>query len=943
MKKKLYLLDAYALIYRGYFAFIRNPRINSRGMDTSAVFGFMLTFDEIRKKAENDYLAVAFDPKGPTFRHEEYEAYKAQRQETPESIRTGVPFIKDIIRAMGVKIYETPGYEADDVIGTISALAGQSNDLEVLMVTPDKDYAQLVGDNVFIYKPMKGADFERLGPEEVVAKYGLKHQSQMIDLLALMGDASDNIPGCPGVGEKTAAKLLSQYKDIDDIYAHIGEIKGTLGQKLAEGEELVRLSRRLVTIERSIPMDFSIEECRVGEIDMAEITRLYEELEFKTLLKRFEDNGSTVSPEPTVQVQPVAQSGMRQVSLFDDLFAPKAETPGDPNSHLSLSGYKTMVDEDVRYEVVDGIDEIKRLAKTLGEYPVFAFDTETDALDSLTAGIVGASFAVAERQAYYIPLPEDKEAVVKLLEPLQPIFLNPDILKVGQNIKFDLEVLARYGIVAMGPCFDTMIAHYLLNPELSHGMDYMSENYLNYRPIPISDLIGAKGKKQLSMRDVPVEKVAPYAAEDADITLRLYHFLEPQIRERHLESLLYDLEMPLMSVLMAMEQEGVTIDTDELKTVAHDLEGRLLQLEKEIHASAGVEFNINSPKVVGEVLFETLGIGSKHKKTKTGNYATGEEVLQKLTGEHPVVEMILRYRGLRKLLSTYVEALPQLINPGTGRIHTTYNQTVAATGRLSSTNPNLQNIPIRDEDGREIRKAFIANHPDEIFVSADYSQIELRLMAHLSGDEALTDAFRSGKDVHAATASKIYGIPLEEVTSEMRRRAKTANFGIIYGISSFGLSERLSIPRKEASELIAGYFASYPKVKEYMDRVISEAREKGYVETILGRRRYLKDIHAGNAVVRGYAERNAVNAPIQGSAADIIKLAMVHIARRLKEENLRSKMILQVHDELNFSVPVGEYDRLVTIVREEMEGVCPGLSVPLTVDIGKGNNWLEAH
>lgn len=937
MKKKLYLLDAYALIYRGYFAFIRNPRINSQGKDTSAVFGFLLTFDEIRKKAKDDYLAVVFDPKGPTFRHETYPEYKAQREETPDSIRFGVPYIKEIIKGMGVQIYEVPRYEADDVIGTIAKQVGESGEAEVLMVTPDKDYGQLVSDNVFIYKPLKGADFERIGPAEVVEKYGIRNHGQVIDLLALMGDASDNVPGAPGVGEKTAAKLLSQYNDVDDIYAHVSEIKGKLGERLAENEALVRLSRELVTIVTDAPVDFTLEDCKIREIDLPAITRIYEELEIKTLLKKVTEEATSTPPPAPTEVQ--------QASLFGDLFAPKAETPAEEDTASeSLSSYRTILDEKPEYHTVSTSEGVEDLARRLMQSDVFAFDTETDGLDALTAGIVGASFACKEGEAWYIPLPEEKAEATALLAPLVPLFARKDILKVGQNIKFDLEVLVRYGIMPCAPYFDTMIAHYILNPELSHGMDYMSENYLGYRPIPITDLIGPKGKKQLSMRDVPVEKVAPYAAEDADVTLRLYHFLRPQIEERALGSLFYDLEMPLMEVLMAMEQEGVTLNTAELRTVATDMEARLAVLEKEIYESAGVEFNINSPKVVGEVLFDRLGLGSKHKKTKTGNYATGEEILQKLKSEHPVVEMILRYRGLRKLLSTYVEALPELINPATGRIHTTYNQTVAATGRLSSTNPNLQNIPIRDDDGREIRKAFTAHHPQtDIFVSADYSQIELRLMAHLCGDEALVEAFRTGQDIHASTAAKIFGVALDEVTSEMRRRAKTANFGIIYGISSFGLSERLGIPRKEASELIDGYFASYPKVKAYMDKVIAEARERGYVETILGRRRYLKDIHAGNAVVRGYAERNAVNAPIQGSAADIIKLAMVRIAERLRREGLEAKMILQVHDELNFSCPKTELDRLSVIIREEMEGVCPSLSVPLTVDIGSGDNWLQAH
>ena len=926
MTKKLYLLDAYALIYRGYFPFSRNPRISSKGMDTSATFGFMLTFDEIRRVAQDEYLAVVFDPSGPTFRHEEYPDYKAQRQETPPSIREGVPYIKQIIKHSGVQMYEIPGYEADDVIGTIAKKMESHKGIEVLMVTPDKDYGQLVSEDTYIYKPLKGAEFERLGPTEVADKYGLQSHRQVIDLLALMGDASDNVPGCPGVGQKTAAKLLSQYRDLDEIYAHIDEIKGKVGTNLSTYEEQVRLSRHLVTIETNVPMEFELEDCKVGPRDMNALTEILEELEFRSFLnkyrKEYAQNGTSDS------------FGGEQLGLFD--------LPGS-QSQAPAPGFES---EEKRgdYHKVSSPEEIEDLVQKLGGVEAFAFDTETDGLDPLTAGIVGASFSSHSGEGYYIPLPEDQSEATQMLQPLRPLFLNPGILKVGQNLKFDIEVLNRYGIEVEGPLFDTMIAHYLLNPELPHGMDAMAKNHLGYDTIPISALIGKRGRGQKSMREIPVDEVVTYAAEDADITFRLYEYLAPKMEEEHLHRLFYEMEMPLMQVLCRMEQTGVHVDARSLAEAADDLSSRLGILESEIYESAGLHFNINSPKEVGEVLFDHLKLSDKAKKTKTGNYVTREEELEKVRDKHPVVEMILRYRGLRKLLSTYADALPSLINPTTGRVHTTYNQAATSTGRLSSTNPNLQNIPVRDEDGREIRKAFIPLNPDkELFISADYSQIELRLMAHLSEDPSLLEAFRENRDIHSATASKIFDVNPEEVTREQRRRAKTANFGIIYGISAFGLSERLGIPRSEASDLIKGYFESYPGVKRYMDDAIESARKKGYVETLFGRRRYLKDIHAGNATVRGYAERNAVNAPIQGSAADLIKIAMIRIQDRIKEEGLHSRMILQVHDELCFSVPQDEVERMKSLIQEAMEGVYPDLKVPLTVEIGIGSNWLEAH
>lgn len=921
---KLFLIDAYALIYRSYYAFLKNPRINSKGVNTSAIFGFINSLEDVLRRENPTHIAVAFDPKGPTFRHEAYDLYKAQREETPEVIRQSVPIIKEVIEAYNIPILEVPRYEADDVIGTIAKQA-EKEGFDVYMMTPDKDYAQLVSEHIFMYRPKFGGDYEVMGVDEVLKKYSLTSVEQVIDLLGLMGDSSDNIPGCPGVGEKTAQKLLEEYGSIENLLDNAHRLKGALQKRVTDNMEQIRFSKFLATIKTDVPIQYDAKKCVREKPNEERLTEIYTELEFRTFINKFK----------TEPQKPPTPKGPVQGDLFD-IFAAE---------DTSVSKYSTLADlksTPHTYHIVD--NEVKRanLGRFLLSQEFFAFDTETDGLDPLTAGLVGMSFAVKENEAWYVPVPANREEADKVIAHFSPALQNEQSLKIGQNIKFDIIEMRKYGVRVAGPLFDTMIAHYLLNPELRHGMDYLAETYLKYKTVPITDLIGAKGKKQLTMRDVPVSKIAEYAAEDADITLRLKNFFAPELKKAGIESLFFDMEMPLIYVLVEMEVTGVKLDTVALKQSSDELTAQLNRLEKEIYELAGEKFNINSAKQVGEVLFDHLKIEEKAKKTKTGSYSTSEDILEKMRSKHPVVGKLLEYRGLKKLLSTYIDALPELINPETGKVHTSYNQTVTATGRLSSTNPNLQNIPIRDELGREIRKAFIPENDDCIFFSADYSQIELRIMAHLSNDEHMIEAFRSGADIHAATAAKIYGIPVEEVTGDMRRKAKTANFGIIYGISVFGLAERLTIPRGESKELIDGYFRTYPGVREYMDESIRIAKEKGYVETIYKRKRYLPDINSHNAVVRGYAERNAINAPIQGSAADIIKVAMVRIFRRFEAEGLRSRMILQVHDELNFNVYKDEQERVKQIVLEEMENVMP-LQVPLIADCGEGKNWLEAH
>ena len=927
---KLFLIDAYALIYRSYYAFLKNPRINSKGMNTSAIFGFINSLEDVLKRENPTHIAVAFDPKGPTFRHEAYELYKAQREETPEVIRQSVPIIKDIIEAYNIPILEVPRFEADDVIGTVSKQA-EKEGFEVYMMTPDKDYGQLVSEHIFMYRPKFGGDYEVMGVKEVLNKYSLTSVDQVIDLLGLMGDSSDNIPGCPGVGEKTAQKLLEEYGSIENLLENTDKLKGALQKRVTENAEQIRFSKFLATIKTDVPIQFNAVKCVREKPNETRLTEIYTELEFRTFINKMTGEEKKSAPAP----QKVAAKGPVQSNLFD-LFAP--EEPSVPK-YSTLASLKTTLHV---YKTVDTEEEMAKLGRFLADQDFFAFDTETDGIDPLTAGLVGMSFAVKENEAWYVPVPADKEEAAKIVTHFSPALQNRKSQKIGQNIKFDIIVLRKYGVRVAGPLFDTMIAHYLLNPELRHGMDYLAETYLKYKPVPISQLIGPKGKNQLCMRDVPLAQIAEYAAEDADVTLKLKNFFAPELKKAGIESLFFDIEMPLIYVLVEMEATGVKLDTVALKQSSEELTAALNNLEKEIYELAGVKFNINSSKQVGEVLFEHLKIEEKAKKTKTGSYSTSEDILEKMRSKHPVVGKLLEYRGLKKLLSTYIDALPELISPETGKIHTSFNQTVTATGRLSSTNPNLQNIPIRDELGREIRKAFIPDNEDCTFFSADYSQIELRIMAHLSQDEHMIEAFRSGADIHSATAAKIYGIPVEEVTGDMRRKAKTANFGIIYGISIFGLAERLNIPRAESKELIEGYFKSYPGIRDYMDESIRIAKEKGYVETIFKRKRYLPDINSHNAIVRGYAERNAINAPIQGSAADIIKVAMVRIYNRFEEEGLKSKMILQVHDELNFNVCQDEQEKVRQIVLEEMENAIQ-LQVPLIADCGEGKNWLEAH
>lgn len=919
---KLFLFDAYALIYRAYYAFIKNPRINTKGMNTSAVLGFCNTLHEVLAKEKPTYLGVAFDPHGPTFRSEAYAQYKAQREETPEDIRRSVPVIKEILGAMRIPVLEAEGFEADDVIGTLAKKAG-SEGIRTYMLTPDKDYGQLVGGNVVMYRPRHGGGYETLDEAGVCQKYGITGTAQVIDLLGLMGDAADNIPGCPGVGEKTAVKLLQQFGSVDALLERTSELKGALKKKVEENAEQIRFSKFLATIRTDVPVELDLEKLRVTEPDTAELRRLFTELEFKTLLDKFLNNRENIKNNANGQL---------------DLFS---EITTDGQVGEEKSALKTLTDTPHTYKLVDTEEDMLKLRDFFMTKSFLSLDTETTSTNTIDAELVGLSFSVSENEAFYVPVPADRQQAQNIVNIFKPVYEQSSILKIGQNIKYDMEVLANYGVELAGEMFDTMLAHYLLQPEQRHNMDDMAETYLGYRTIHIDELIGPKGKGQKSMRDLPPEEVYEYAAEDADVTLKLKNLLEPKLKESGVWQLFSEVEMPLVRVLASMEMNGVRLDTDSLKETSQILTARMNDIEQEIYRLAGEEFNIASPRQVGEILFGKMKIVEKPKKTKTGQYVTSEEVLQQLRGKSEIVGKILEHRGLKKLLGTYVDALPKLVNPRTGHIHTSFNQTVTATGRLSSSDPNLQNIPVRGEDGKEIRKAFI---PEEgcLFFSADYSQIELRVMAHLSGDENMQEAFREGYDIHAATAAKIYHETMDSVTRDQRTRAKRANFGIIYGITVFGLAERLDISRKEAAELIDGYFATFPKVAEYMEQAKETAREKGYAETLMHRRRYLPDITSHNATVRGFAERNAINAPIQGTAADIIKIAMVRIYDRFKRENIRSKMLLQVHDELNFSVYPDEKERVERIVLEEMQNAYP-LDVPLVADCGWGANWLEAH
>lgn len=919
---KLYLLDAYALIYRAYYALIQKPRINSKGMNTSAIYGFVNTLEEVKTLFSPTHMAVAFDPAGKTFRHEIYEPYKAQRQETPEDIRKSVPVIKDIIRAYNIPILEVEHYEADDVIGT-AASRFASADTEVYMLTPDKDYGQLVGQNIWMLRPMKGGTFEKLGPDEINAKYGIDSPKKVIDLLGLMGDSSDNIPGCPGVGEKTAVTLIKQFGGIDALLSGKDHLKGALKNKVTDNEQQILLSRDLATIRTDIPLPFSLDELKLHDIDREEVRKLFSELEFRSLLSRVLGEGKKYA---------------RSVQIEGDLFAVNPTEDTKVQEKTNLRGLNSVTHT---YKLVEDEEEMRALSQKFLSAKTLSLDTETTGTDAMTAELVGLSFAVEEFEAYYIPVPPEREEAQKIVDIFKPAYENPSSLKTGQNIKYDMLVLARYGVDIKGKMFDTMVAHYVLQPELPHNMDALAEQYLGYSTIKIEELIGPKGKKQKNMRDLPPGDVYEYACEDADVTLRLKNALHDELVRNDAIQLFEEVEMPLVRVLAAMELTGVRIDTETLRETSELFTLRMNKLEEEVFALAGESFNLSSPKQVGEILFDKLKIDERAKRTKTGQYVTSEEVLEKLRPRHEIVDRILNYRGLKKLTSTYVDSLPTLINPSTGKIHTSFNQTVTSTGRLSSSNPNLQNIPVRGDDGKEIRKAFIPE-PGCTFFSADYSQIELRIMAHLSGDKHMIEAFLEGDDIHASTAAKIYHKPIGDVTRDERRKAKTANFGIIYGISVFGLAERLNVPRSEARELIDGYFATYPRVREYMDESIERARRQGYIETLLRRRRYLPDINSRNAIVRGYAERNAINAPIQGSAADIIKIAMVRIYNRFLSENLRSTMMLQVHDELNFSVVPEEREIVEQIVIHEMENAY-SLSVPLKADCGWGANWLEAH
>ncbi len=918
---KLFLIDAYALIYRSYYALIKNPRINSKGFNTSAVMGFVNTLNEIMIKEQPTHIAVAFDH-GKTFRDEAFPQYKAQREETPEDIRRSVPVIKDIIAAMNIPALQADGFEADDIIGTLAVKAGGQG-VETYMLTPDKDYGQLVRDNVFIFRPRHGGGYEKMGPKEVCAKYAIDSPQRVIDLLALMGDSADNFPGCPGVGEKTAAKLIAQFGDVDNMLENTADIKGKLREKVESAVDDIRMSKFLATIRTDVPIDLDLDSMRLGEPDEQKLREIFNELEFKTLADKILNK---------------SKNNKKSVKQQLDLFA---ENPTDEPESSENASFETLQTTPHVYYLIENETDARKILDFFLTKEILSLDTETTSTNPIDAELVGLSFSVEEKKAFYVAVPDNREEAQKIVNIFKPLYENPEILKIGQNLKYDLEVLHNYGVSLAGPMFDTMIAHYLIQPELRHNMDYMAETLLHYRTIHIEELIGERGRNQRNMRDLKPAEVYEYAAEDADITLRLYNVLLPKLKECGAEQLFYEIEMPLMPVLAEMELNGIRIDTESLAETSSILTSRMRQLETQIYEAAGEEFNIASPKQVGEILFGKMKIVDKPKKTKTGQYVTSEEVLQQLRHKNPIVDDILAHRGLKKLLGTYVDALPKLINRRTGHIHTSFNQAVTSTGRLSSSDPNLQNIPVRGEDGKEIRRCFI---PEEgcLFFSADYSQIELRVMAHLSGDENMAEAFRLGHDIHAATAAKIYKEDIADVTRDQRTKAKRANFGIIYGITVFGLAERLDISRAEAAQLIDGYFASFPKVAQYMEQSKETARAKGYAETFFHRRRYLPDINSHNATVRNFAERNAINAPIQGSAADIIKIAMVRISRRFKAEGIKSKMILQVHDELNFSVIPEEKEKVQRIVLEEMQNAYP-LNVPLVADCGWGANWLEAH
>jgi DNA polymerase I len=940
-QKRLFLVDAYALIFRGYYAFIKNPRINSKGLDTSAIMGFMNSLLDVIKRERPDHLAVCFDKGGSVDRVEMFEAYKANRDETPEAIRTAIPYIHEILKAMHIPIMVKEGYEADDVIGTLSRQA-EKEGYKTYMVTPDKDFAQLVTENILMYRPKSfGGGYETWGIEEVKQKFEVERPEQVIDFLGMMGDSSDNIPGLPGVGEKTAKKFIKEYGSMENLLANTHELKGKMKENIEANKELGMLSKQLATIMLDVPVVFNAEDFELNHPDTDKVTEIFQELEFRQLLTNFlktfqqdtvpeqSNNDQKIQPKATEQ----KQAGAGQFSLFD--------ADGD-SAAVTSTGRKNIHSVPHFYQTVESGMATSIFIKTLLKQTSVCFDTETTSLNPLDAQLVGIAFSWEVGKGYYLPFPEEFEKAKQLLEQLRPFFENESIEKIGQNLKYDIKVLAKYQIEVKGKLFDTMLAHYLINPDMRHNMDVLAETYLNYTPVSITELIGKKGKNQGSMRDVPLEKQTEYAVEDTDITLQLKEHFEKELGEANTQKLFNEIEIPLLRVLAAMELEGINLDVNFLNSLSEQLNVDIAILEKSIYEAAGETFNIASPKQLGDILFDKLKLVDKPKKTKTGQYATGEEILSYLAKDHPIVQHILDYRGLSKLKSTYVDALPNQVEPSTGRVHTDYMQTVAATGRLSSNNPNLQNIPIRTERGRQVRKAFIPRNEDYSLLAADYSQIELRIIAALSEEDNMIEAFKNGEDIHASTASKVFNVPINEVTREQRSNAKTVNFGIIYGVSAFGLSNQTDLSRSEAKDLIDTYYETYPKLKAYINKQIAFARDNGYVQTVLGRRRYLNDINSRNQVVRGAAERNAVNAPIQGSAADIIKIAMINIFKKLNKGNFKSKMLLQVHDELVFDAHKPELDQLKVMVKTEMEQAFK-LNVPLLVDLGEGNNWLEAH
>ena len=950
-EKKLFLLDAYALIYRAFFALNKNPRINSKGVNTSAVMGFLNSLYEILKNEKPSHIGVAFDVAGTAQRQEEYSEYKANREKMPDDLRESIPYIIRLIEAFNIPIYGVEGYEADDVIGTLSKKA-EKEGFTTYMMTPDKDFGQLVTDKVLLYKPAKfGEPAQIWGPKEVCERYGISEPKQLIDILGLWGDAADNIPGIPGIGEKTAAILVGKYGSVENLIAHADELKGKQKENVIAFAEQGLMSKALATINLEVPVDFDEDELKAKEPDLPALMALFEELEFKTFAKRFlDDYKKTHTGEASLDCFVPRNDGKTSGSQAPDLFSNETSTPSGQFDLFNQDGGNGLLefsDKDSAktvqhvYKLVETDEEIRALVERLSQQTRFVFDTETTNIDVYSADLVGLSFAIKAHEAWYLSMPANREECQRKLELLRPLFEDESIMKIGQNLKFDISMLAQYGISVKGKLFDTMLAHYLIEPEQRHNMDYLAEVYLNYVTIPIEELIG-KGRQQKTMREVPVELVKEYAAEDADITMRLYEKLLPLLKENGVEKLFYEIEMPLVPVLSRMEANGVKIDTENLKQISDEFAVEIRKIEEQIYELAGMPFNIASPKQLGEILFEKLRIDEKAKKTKTGQYATGEEVLQKLAHKHPIVNLILDYRSLTKLKSTYLDALPALVNPKDGLIHTSFNQAVTATGRLSSNNPNLQNIPVRTEKGREIRRAFVPRSEQYTLLAADYSQIELRIIAHLSQDPAMVADFNLGHDIHAATAAKVFHVPMEQVTKEQRSRAKAVNFGIIYGMSAFGLAERMELSRSEAADIIKKYFEEYAGIKEYMNRSIALAKERGYAETILGRRRYLRDINGANSVVRGFAERNAINAPIQGSSADMIKIAMIGIHQELERLKMQSKMILQVHDELVFDAHLDELDTLKSIVQDKMVNAMP-LSVPVVVEINTGANWLEAH